>query len=64
MSDRKQPQVPQLNLGFGKPGGQKGVMNNMDPRKMQQQYERMQEEEDSEYDDESDGSGEDDLGLM
>ena len=39
-------------------------MNNMDPRKMQQQYERMQEEEDSEYDDESDGSGEDDLGLM
>ena len=63
MSDRKQPQVPQLNLGFGKPGGQKGAKNNMDPRKMQQ-YERMQEEEDSEYDDESDVSGEDDLGLM
>ena len=62
MSDRKQPQVPQLNLGgFAKSNGSKG-MNNIDPRKMQQ-YEKMQDE-DSEYDDESDGSNEDQIGLM
>ena len=64
MSDRKQPQVPQLNLGgFTKSNGSKGVMNNIDPRRMQQ-YEKMQDEDDSEYDDESDGSNEDQIGLM
>lgn len=66
MSERKQPQVPQLNLGgFGKgnPSGQKGVMQKMDPRKMQH-YEQMQDEEGSDYDEESCDSGDDDIGLM
>ena len=39
------------------------MLHNVDPRKMHQ-YDQMLDEEGSDYDDESDDSGDDDIGLM